>query len=183
MDLELRVSDLLVPPYEKPKPIYETTIEDNGAAVHVYFRLPTGADQEAAAALMPAEAEAVELVLQRCVREITVEGETRDMSPDRSLPDAVGERLPTLLSELDPQAELLFEVSCPICSHTFSALLDAAAYFLEEIRGRSAHLYREVHLLALYYHWSEAEIMGMSVAKRQRYLRLLEEVLAERGSP
>ena len=34
-------------------------------------------------------------------------------------------------------------------------------------------LYREVHTLALHYHWNETEIMGMKTSKRRRYLKLL----------
>lgn len=34
-------------------------------------------------------------------------------------------------------------------------------------------LYEEVHALALHYHWSESEILGLESTKRQRYLRLL----------
>jgi hypothetical protein len=43
------------------------------------------------------------------------------------------------------------------------------------------HLYREVHLLAFFYHWSEAEIMGMTAKKRHLYLDLLTEALTEEG--
>ncbi len=74
-------------------------------------------------------------------------------------------------------------MQCPACRQPFTALLDAAGYFYQEIANRSAHLYRQVHLLAFYYHWSEAEIMGMTAAKRQRYLDLLAEALGEEGSP
>lgn len=34
-------------------------------------------------------------------------------------------------------------------------------------------LYEEVHVLALHYHWSEAQILALSTLKRRRYLALL----------
>jgi hypothetical protein len=42
-------------------------------------------------------------------------------------------------------------------------------------------LYREVHLLAFYYHWTESEILSLTRSKRQRYLALLAGHL-ERGN-
>lgn len=38
-------------------------------------------------------------------------------------------------------------------------------------------LYQEVHLLALHYHWSEADILRLPFPKRRRYLRLLAQHL------
>lgn len=38
-------------------------------------------------------------------------------------------------------------------------------------------LFRQVHTLALHYHWSQAEILGLSRACRLRYLALLDEYL------
>ena len=33
--------------------------------------------------------------------------------------------------------------------------------------------YEEVHVLALHYHWSEAQILALPATKRRRYLALL----------
>jgi hypothetical protein len=37
----------------------------------------------------------------------------------------------------------------------------------------------EVHVLALHYHWSEAEILRLPGPKRQRYIALLARHLAQ----
>ena len=37
----------------------------------------------------------------------------------------------------------------------------------------------EIHVLALHYHWSEAEILGLPSPKRQRYLALLAQHLGQ----
>jgi len=42
-------------------------------------------------------------------------------------------------------------------------------------------LYRDVHYLALHYHWSEDEIMSMTISKRKRYIEILEDELREGG--
>jgi hypothetical protein len=83
------------------------------------------------------------------------------------------------MAELDSQAELILSLTCPVCGHVFPALFDAAAFFFQELHARADRLYREVHVLALNYHWSEAEIIAMSTRKRQLYLDLLSETARE----
>jgi hypothetical protein len=40
-------------------------------------------------------------------------------------------------------------------------------------------LYQELHLLALHYHWAEADILRLTSSKRRRYLRLLARHIGE----
>ncbi len=176
MDLDLKVSDLLLPAYPHPQAKHERTVTENGRTYRVGFRLPTGADQEAAAALASGDPQAAaDLLLRRCVERVV----TEDDKPLEALPPAVARQLPALMAELDPQAELTLNLTCPVCGSAFSAFFDTATYFFQELSSRMEHLYREVHLLASYYHWSEAEIMGMTASKRRRYLDLLVEAFAE----
>lgn len=180
MDVDLKVSDLLMSPYPHVRAWYETTVSENCAAYKIRFRLPTGADQEAAAGLAHSDPQAAaDLLLRRCVECVTAQDESSE--PIEDWPPAVAHQLPAIMAELDPQAELMLNLTCPVCSHACSALFDTATYFFQELAGRMRHLYREVHLLAFYYHWSEAEIMGMTARKRHRYLDLLAEALAEEG--
>lgn len=176
LDLDLKVSDLLLPAYPQAQAHYETTISENGHAYQVQFRLPTGADQEAAVpvALHDPEAGAT-LLLHRCVGQVTAGGQAIPLAG--SLPAAVVEALPRLMAELDPQAEIVLNLTCPACRIPFSVLFDAGDYLCRELSARRAELYRQVHLLALHYHWAEAEILGMTGQKRRRYLGLLSEAL------
>lgn len=177
MDLDLQASDLLLPPYEREGGRHRATLEEDGEVFHVRFRLPNGEDQEIAAPLvLQDETRAERLVLERCVEEVTAE----DGSPAGEIPAAVSRRLPQLMAELDPQAELRLEMSCPACGAAFATLFDTAQYLHQEMAQASGQLYREVHLLAYHYHWSEAEILGMTGRQRRRYLVLLEEALTER---
>ncbi len=180
MDLELKVSDLLVPPCSEAMQTYETTVEDAGQAYWVRFRVPTGSDQEAAAALARSDlGGAEELLLRRCVELVTgVDGAGVD-----SFPAAIREQLPARMAELDSQAELTLRLTCPVCYCPFAAIFDAISYVFEEMRARVSHLYREVHLLAYHYHWSLSEILGMHMRTRRRYLQLLEDDLAKPRQP
>jgi hypothetical protein len=50
-----------------------------------------------------------------------------------------------------------------------------ARIFFFELTGRAGGLLREVHRLARAYHWSERDILSLSLKRRLAYLLLLEE--------
>lgn len=168
MDLDLQIADLLVPPVADAREWHEAVFD----GVPVRFRLPTGADQEEAAGLARTDLEAAAgLLLRRCL--------DRPLDGLPAVPPAVAERLPDLLSELDPQAELSLELTCPACGHVFSTVFDAGGHVVQELFAQGMRLYREVHLIAFHYHWSEREILALSGRKRRLYLDLLSEALSE----
>jgi len=172
MDLELRVSDLLLPPYAYSQEMHEGTVMQNGSAYRVIFRLPRGFDQEEAAALALTNPQAgVDLILRRCIERIT--GETSESV--KHLPPAVTNQLPTMMAKLDPQAELTLNLSCPVCGRPFSAIFDTGSYLFQELVSMTKNIFQEVHLLASHYHWTESEILGMVSRRRHLYLRLLDE--------
>ena len=176
VDQELNVGELLLPPYAHHRRLHETTVDENGTTYQVRFRLPTGADQESAAAMSHLGLEvAANLLLERCVENVfTEDGEIVD-----SMPPQILDMLPDAMAEADPQAELILNLVCPVCRSAFFAIFDTSTYFFQELQSRAKHLHREVHLLALYYHWSETEIMAMSTRKRRLYLGLLEQTFGE----
>jgi hypothetical protein len=169
MDLDLRVIDILQGPYSAPRAEYEC--EHQG--LRLRFRLPTGADLEAVCGEAD-EATASDHLLRRCVMG-AYEGDEplEEFSSDR-LAD-----IPERMAELDAQAELELALACPECGHAFVSVLDATAFVFEELAGHSHDLYRQVHTLALHYHWSESDILGLSPIKRRRYLDLLADSFSE----
>lgn len=174
MDLELNIDDLLVPPYSSDDGHQEMTVTGDGVTYTVRFRLLTGTDAEAVAPLAVTNVHAAaDELLRRSVESVSRD----DGQPVHDLPAAVAKVLPAKLSEADPQAELTLNLSCPECHKDFSALFDAGTFFFQEIAAGMRRLYRDVHLLAFHYHWSEAEILGMTSRKRRRYLDLLSEAL------
>jgi len=167
MDLELRVADLLVPPAENPAAVHEANIDGH----QVRFRLPNGGDlEEAAIVAMRDVSAAARLVLERCV--VDNGGVTAEV---------LARELPAIMAERDPQAELVLHLVCTKCERPFTALFDTASFLFGELSARRGALYREVHQLAFHYHWSEADILGMTAARRRRYLELLTEALTPRG--
>ena len=154
MELELRAGDLLLAPYAEARPEYE--------AEGVRFRLPTGADLEAAAVAARDGVEAgMRLVLERCV-----------------LAGEPGEHIDALMAELDPQADIELELVCPACDHAFAVAFDSGDFLAREVGRDSGSLLREIHLLGLHYHWPESELMAMTPSRRRRYLNHLAEALS-----
>jgi len=169
MDLELSVTDLLLPPYPEPRQRYEFAFDHRETRYHMRFRLPTGSDQELVAERARiSSAEAEKQLLRACVEEICTEsGPVDDWRPE------IEEFLDRKMPELDPQADTVLRLQCPSCGGAFVAQFDAASFLFQEVKARLPHLYREVHRIAVSYHWSEAEILGMTPEKRSVYLNLL----------
>jgi hypothetical protein len=175
LNIDMQVADLLLPPNESLGYWYRAPLP--GSDLLATFRLPTGADQEAVAALAAHDASAASLVLvERCLHSLSRAGVAVEV-PAEDIVTGMAQ----LMSERDPQAELIFNSVCPECGHQFDALLDMGQYVAEEINHRLQYLYREVHVLAWHYHWSESDVMQMTRSHRQIYLDLLDETLREVG--
>jgi hypothetical protein len=163
LDLDLDVGELLVEPSAEEREWLERTVSGQ----RFRFRLPTGADQEAAAALALDDPDAA----ARQVVEACVEGQV-----DAALAAAFSR----LVAELDPQAEIVLDLRCPACDAEFRSTFDAADYLFRELTARSRDLFAVVHLLALHYHWSEREILSLTADRRRLYLELLADAFPER---
>jgi hypothetical protein len=129
------------------------------------FRLPCGGDQEAV--LRVEEDRRGYELLRRCILDHGGSGLTDD-------------ELAVIAAEMEqraPKVELELDLACPECEHRFVAPFDATAFFIAEMRTNGRQLLLEVHSLAFYYHWSEAEILGMRRGRRREYLGLLADAL------
>jgi hypothetical protein len=151
LELELRVCDLVLAPYEHARPEHESG--------GIRFRLPTGGDLEAAAERAGGGLDsAVHALEERCGLAGRADGALDD-----------------LLAGLDPQADLRLEMTCPACGHAFSAMFDAGDFLAQKLARDADAVLREIHLLALHYHWPESELRAMPPRRRRRYLAVLTE--------
>ena len=173
LELTLRVKDLLLSPYEDARSSYDATLAVDGTRYDVAFRLPRSDDLDHAAAIARTDppAGALEL-LRRCLMTVDVGGSP--VSVD-ALPEAARAAIAGAMVERDPQAELELDLSCPACEAPFEAIFDTATFFLQELDARARRLLREVHALALRYHWSETDILSMPAWRRAQYLELLSD--------
>jgi len=175
MDLDLQIHELLLPAYAEAKSSHRATISEGGDTYHVTFRLPNGEDQEAVAELAADSVEsAAAVLLQRCIQEIVpASGEQI-----AGTPAIVLHELPQKMAELDPQAEVLLDLTCPECQTNFVVPFDATDYVCREINEGEYDFYRQVHSLSFHYHWNEEAILAMNRRKRQIYLTLLADELS-----
>ncbi|MEZ6242084.1 MAG: hypothetical protein R3B57_03485 [Phycisphaerales bacterium] len=173
LDLEFAIRDLLHPAYGRRGPVFEAEL---GGHV-VRFRLPTGADQEAAsrAAVRDGVERAGEDLIRACV--LSVSGPDGAATARDRLPGEVVLALSGEISRCDPQAELTVVTTCAVCGDPVESLFDSFAFLRSEV-GSGRGLLTEVHRLASYYHWSERDILALPTRRRRAYLSLREEALA-----
>jgi hypothetical protein len=137
--------------------------------VAIDYRLPTSLDQAAAAGSADVEA-ARALLVARCVVKASRVGVEM---PINLLPESTVAALESEMAARDPLADITLDLTCPVCGHGWSTLLDVGTFFWTELTVRARRLLREVDALAHAYGWSEAAILGLNPTRRQAYLSLV----------
>ena len=126
------------------------------------FRLPTAADESAAAEL-PAD-RAAEYIVERCVAEFVTQTEAvRDLAP-----------LERALEQVAPLLDLRMAIQCAGCGAAVEAEFDVVRFFLAALARERALLFREVHRLAATYHWSLHDILQLPRNQRRAHVALAE---------
>jgi hypothetical protein len=143
-------------------------IEAVVAGVRVRLRLPTGADQEAAAR---ADGDAARVLLDRCV--VALDGAPPDAAALRRLDEAARAQLDAALAAAARGPELSMDLRCPECGHEFGTDFDVAAFLLDDLHVPLPVLLREVHALAVAYGWSERDVLDLGRIRRRTYIALV----------
>jgi hypothetical protein len=166
MDVTVQAGEIPVERRPQTAACYTLELPATGSSGRtVRFRLPTGADQEAVLGMDLQSALAA--LLNRCLLDdggVALSPEERE-----AVVDAMDHFAPQLQVELD--------LTCPECAHAFLAPFDPIGFFFQEMRIKGEQLLREIHFLAFYYHWSEAEILRLSRDRRRAYLSMLSDAL------
>lgn len=149
--------------------------EDGDRHRQVEFRLPNGGDQETLAPLALAnQAAALSALLERCVLAV---GPARP--PTQAWVDRLTARarleIEAAMAAAAPGPDLTIELRCPTCGRAFGLPFEIQDFFFGELHETADLLHREVHYLAYHYHWSEAEILGLTRDKRRHYINVLAE--------
>jgi hypothetical protein len=133
------------------------------------FRLPDSRDLAAVVATGDGETQLETHLAARCLlRAERAGGE----APPEQVPAEAWDAVQNRMAELDPQAEVRFDLSCPACSHRWAELFDIAGFLWAELSALARRLLREVDVLARCYGWGEQEILRLSAARRSAYLEL-----------
>lgn len=138
------------------------------AELMMRLRLPDSLDLRAVATCRDHES-AARLLSERCVVEAALDGAPfmpADLSPQ------IIERVSSALAAADPGAELLINLNCAACSHTWQVTLDIERFLWTRVCATAKRLLRDVHMLASAYGWREPDILSLSPARRQTYVEM-----------
>jgi hypothetical protein len=141
----------------------------NVAGYEVRFRLPNSLDLTAVAGNEDVTT-TPHLLLERCLLRVSYHDEEQ---PVEQLPAHVIEAVAARMAQVDPQAEVLLALTCPLCGQQWQATFDIVSFFWSEINAWAYRLLHEVHTLASAYGWCEADILAMSPWRRQFYLEMV----------
>jgi hypothetical protein len=125
------------------------------------FRVPAGGDQQAIAAIED-EARAIGVLVMRC---LTLEGP----APEFAAADVAA--IEAAIEKVAPEAATAVQSACPECHAAQNVNVDP---YVALSACSADRLLEEIHLLASTYHWSESEILSLPLARRRRYLRLID---------
>jgi hypothetical protein len=131
------------------------------------LRPPTGADQEAVAAIAD-DAEALRALAARCL--VSVEEAPSQAGFPIELDDEELAAIEEALEAVSPEVALRVRARCPHCDSENDVWVDPYL----GLRGRGDELFVEIHTLAAAYGWTEEQILGLPRARRQTYLRLVD---------
>jgi len=128
------------------------------------FRLPTWRDEHAIAGLDPVAAQRT--LAARCL----VSGD----------PDADPAPLLAALERQAPVLDLELGAHCPHCDRDGAVHFDLQSFLLAALAREGQWLAREVHRIAVTYHWSHREILDLPRSQRQLHVSLIEADIAAR---
>lgn len=167
MDIEIDLSTIVASP-ASPARQRELSL---GSGRVVRVRLPCAGDQEA---LFDAPPQArAGLMVARCL--VGGQGLAAEMDPAEQVACALA------IGSAAPRLDLTLNLECPTCGGAFSHEYEPVRALFGELRRSRADLLTEVHWLALHYHWSQAEILGLPRSLRREYLDLLARDSLARG--
>ncbi len=136
----------------------------------VEFRLPDSLDLYAASQCSDLES-ARRMLIDRCVSRVCNYGEPCGAA---DLPPLIQEAISVRMGELDPQANIVINLTCPSCRRKWTSSFDVVLFLWSQVDAWARRTLWEVHLLAASYGWSEADILAMSQLRRQAYMEMIQ---------
>ncbi len=165
LDLEFSIDDFGFSSIDHIPEMHSVSIENMCADI----RLPNGHDLTALTQVKNVE-DGRQLLFSRCVLKLLRNGVPMTLD---ELNDVEMNQLEEAIAALDPRMEILFDLSCPECSHSWQSPLDIGAFLWREFDVYALQLLENIHLLASTYGWSETDILAMSHVRRNHYVERL----------
>lgn len=163
LEISFQMGDVLSSRASEPNKKHSLSVR----GYDILFRPPTSLDLIRSVGL---DVESLKGNLIELCIEVTYEGQP--LSPDQ-IPGDILETVIKAMDDSDPQAEVQLELKCPFCGCEKLVIFDILHFLWMEIEAWAQRVLEEIHLLALAYGWSEADILAMSPLRRQAYLELV----------
>ena len=132
------------------------------------LRLPDSSDLRALMGCSNVE-DATQLLVKRCVIEAHMGEMPALIEP---LPQPTIDLIANRLAAANPQAEILIDLTCTACSHSWQVIFDIEAFLWLKISATVRRLLQQVHTLASAYGWCESDILALSSTRRQIYVEM-----------
>lgn len=159
-DIPVNLNELPVKPAGDLFPFAKTMVRGK----QVIIRIPTGGDLEAVAGMTVDDA--VEFLMENSVIE----------TPDFNIKECGVLDLESIHAAIEqeaPDVGTRIQTRCPSCDAEEIVEMDLWHVLRQGVhRGGILH---DVHMLASHYHWSENDILSLTRAKRQVYLKLIDQ--------
>jgi hypothetical protein len=126
------------------------------------FRIPTGRQERAVAALDRDEAERA--LFEACLTETGVRPEMTEVQ--------------TALDEVAPLLEFELRAACPECQQVHLVPFDIQTYLLRSLLNEQGRRISETHRLAAAYGWSLDEILSLTRTERRKMVELAENEIS-----
>lgn len=162
LEFNLSVADIRV--IDPTEVEFQYTLNLDG--FELQFGLPSSRDLAAVVGCSDLR-QAYQRLTQCCIRQVHQNGVAVDYS---EVPTRILTQLAERMADYDPQAEILLNLICPACGYAWQVLFDIVAFFWTELNTYAKRLLHDVHRLARFYGWHEADILSMSSMRRQFYL-------------
>lgn len=164
LELSLTTSGLrAAPEVDAAAPPAEQLLEVDGVCVR--FRL---IDSRDLAAVRFCDAVAA----RRVLLERVVIAAHRGDQPIEELSPEIEARLEERIAELDPQADIVLDLTCPQCGRRWQEPFDVLRFLWSDLDRWARRLFGEVDVLARVYGWREADVLALSPRRRRTYLEL-----------
>lgn len=122
------------------------------------FRFPTGEDELLVDEFSVEDGE--DFLMSRCL----VKG---DLERD-------SQRVQQKMSEMAPVLNIEMQAACPECGHTQEVQFDIQSFLLTKLKHDRPGLIREIHSIAINYHWAPDSILALPRNLRKQYVALIE---------
>lgn len=162
------IKDIRLQPIQQQNTEKEFSLEVDEFSIR--FRLPNSFDISTVFANGAEQPSTPAKLLTLCLLETQCNGEVCEV---HELPDRVLQALNHRMEEVDPQADIRMNLSCPHCSHQWEVQFDIESYFWTEINRWAERILQDVHILARNYGWAEHDILNLSPVRRQAYLSMV----------